>query len=57
VNVPLPFCKYNSILKLLWGCWGDPLVTLVTVCWLNTQEPAGVNKSVGGATIIIKYLR
>jgi hypothetical protein len=28
-----------------------------SVCWLNTQEPADVNKSVGGATIIIKYLR
>ncbi len=28
-----------------------------SVYWLNTQEPADVNKSVGGATIIIKYLR
>jgi len=28
-----------------------------SVCWLNTQEPADVNKSVGGATIIIKYKR
>ena len=28
-----------------------------SVFWLNTQSPADVNKSVGGATIIIKYKR
>ena len=28
-----------------------------SVCWLNTQSPADVNKSVGGETIIIKFKR
>jgi hypothetical protein len=28
-----------------------------SVFWLNSQSPADVNKSVGGATIIIKYKR
>lgn len=28
-----------------------------SVCWQNTQSPADVNKSVGGETIIIKFIR